>query len=175
MVGIDIDKEKIRDAENLSNPENLLFICADATKLYPSKIADVFIISNVLEYIEKRELFLSNLIEQTKAKKSFKSPAFERSWTMSLRKELGVNYFSDNDHKIEHKLCEFMTETNNAGIDISEYQTLWGEIWAVGQVQEEINCKKHQKLQLSFHVLTHINILISRSRVLKNKLPNPVK
>ena len=39
-------------------------------------------------------------------------PAFERSWEVPMRERLSINYFSDNDHKIEHTLEEFLKEIN---------------------------------------------------------------
>ena len=64
-------------------------------------------------------------------------PLFERDWQMPLRKELGVNYFSDNDHKIEHTLNEFKNEIMDAGLFINNINTLWGEIWAVVTIKKK--------------------------------------
>jgi hypothetical protein len=47
-----------------------------------------------------------------------------------MRRELGANYFSDPDHKIEPMLSEFRMETNEAGLAVDELMTVWGEIWA---------------------------------------------
>ena len=44
-------------------------------------------------------------------------------------KELGIDYFSDNDHKIEHSIAEFRREMSDSKLIIKEIQTLWGEIW----------------------------------------------
>jgi hypothetical protein len=55
---------------------------------------------------------------------------FERHPNMALRRELGVNYFSDPTHTIEHTLAEFDREVADSGLVIVERQTLWGEIWA---------------------------------------------
>ena len=51
-----------------------------------------------------------------------------------MRKNLGVNYFQDSDHKIEHSMQEFEGEMNLAGLTITKISTLWGEIWAVCEV-----------------------------------------
>ena len=50
---------------------------------------------------------------------------------MPMRKKLGINYFSDNDHKIEHTLEEFKTEMNLSELTIEQIITNWGEIWAI--------------------------------------------
>ena len=135
LIGVDIDEEKITDAKNIKNPDNLEFICADATRPEFGKNFDVLIVSNVLEHIEERVTFLKNLMHHTGAKKILlRVPLFERDWKLGLRKELNINYYSDDDHKIEHTLQEFSDEVYQAGITIFDIKTLWGEIWAVGRV-----------------------------------------
>jgi len=57
-------------------------------------------------------------------------PSFERDWEIALRKELGANYMSDPDHKIEHTLKDLKYEVESAGWIFSEYIVSWGEIWA---------------------------------------------
>ena len=47
-----------------------------------------------------------------------------------MRRELGVNYFSDPTHFIEHRLDEFAAEIAAAGLRVTEQRTVWGEIWA---------------------------------------------
>ena len=60
---------------------------------------------------------------------------FERSWEIPMRKELGVNYYSDNDHKIEHTLIQFKKEMAESNLQIKTMHTIWGEIWAVCSVK----------------------------------------
>jgi hypothetical protein len=56
-------------------------------------------------------------------------PHFERDWKIPMRKELGLNYFSDAEHFIEHCLDEMNVELAEAGLRPIVTQTLWGEIW----------------------------------------------
>ena len=97
-----------------------------------SKIkADVIVLSNVLEHIQDRIIFLSNIRNFTDAYKILiRVPLFERDWQIPLRKELDIDYFSDKDHKIEHTLDEFEKELSLAKIKIDTITTVWGEIWA---------------------------------------------
>ena len=44
-------------------------------------------------------------------------------------RELGIDYFSDIDHKIEHTIVEFKKEMSDSKLIIKEMETLWGEIW----------------------------------------------
>ena len=72
-----------------------------------------------------------NIINRTTAKKILiRVPLFERDWQIAFRKEIGIYYFSDQDHKIEHSLDEFKKEMSLSNLKIREIHTIWGEIWA---------------------------------------------
>ena len=133
VMGIDINKENIDKARQLkrnTSLKNIVFRCDDINNLLEIK-ADVVILSNILEHIEERREFLQNIIKKTSAKKYLiRGPLFERDWQIPLRKELGIDYFSDVDHKVEHKLEEFKSEIFISNLKITEILTMWGEIWA---------------------------------------------
>jgi ubiquinone/menaquinone biosynthesis C-methylase UbiE len=131
IIGLDYDANKLSQAINSKNPRNLKFILGDATKLKMGENFDVVVLSNVLEHIEDRILLLSELQSLTKAKKYLiRVPCYERDWQVPLRNQLGVSYFNDEDHKIEHKLEEFIYEMKQAGLRPKSITTNWGEIWA---------------------------------------------
>ncbi len=131
VIGLDIDKARLSQAQNACNPPNLSFLEGDATKYSPEGSWDVVVLSNVLEHISNRVDFLQNLQKVTNAKTFLiRVPLFERSWQMPLRDELGVSYYSDDDHKIEHRVDEFVYEVTNSGLKITEMITIWGEIWS---------------------------------------------
>ena len=133
VIGIDINKDNIEKARQLKKKnalKNIIFKCDDFNNQSGLK-ADVVILSNVLEHIYDRRYFLQNIIKKTCAKKYLiRVPLFERDWQIPLRKELGISYFSDTDHKVEHKLEEFKSEIFNSNLKIKEISTIWGEIWA---------------------------------------------
>ncbi len=131
VVGIDMNRPRLDQAIASDNPPNLRFVEGDATKAVPDGGWDVIVLSNVLEHISDRVGFLAAVRTSTGAPKFLiRVPHFEREWQMPMRKELGVNYYSDDDHKIEHTLAEFRAETAAAGLEIAEILTPWGEIWA---------------------------------------------
>ncbi len=131
VTSIDMNKPRLTQAMASDNPPNLSFVEGDATRAVPNGGWTVVVLSNVLEHIADRPGFLAALIASTGAGKFLiRVPHFEREWQMALRRELCVNYFSDDDHKIEHTLAEFRTEVEAAGLRIVEVTTPWGEIWA---------------------------------------------
>ena len=131
VLGLDNDDKRLLQAQNNSNLKNLNFINCDATKNIPTGKWDIVILSNVLEHIENRKQFLLDIQKTSLAPKFLiRVPLFERDWQMALRKELGFNYFSDNDHKVEHTINKFEEEIISSNLNINELITIWGEIWA---------------------------------------------
>jgi len=132
VVGLDYHKGRLAQARAGDNPPNLSFVETDATKSVPPGPWDAVVLSNVLEHIADRPGFLKALIVTTGARRFLiRVPLFERDWKLPLRRQLGANYYSDPDHKIEHTQAEFRAETAAAGLAIDELSTPWGEIWAV--------------------------------------------
>ena len=131
VTGIDWSSERLRQAKASIVPKNLSFIEGDARSLGANLKFDVVVLSNVLEHIVERVEFLIALQKATNASHFLiRVPLFERDWKMGLRESLGVDFRSDDDHKIEHKLSEFLAEIAEAGMLVIECNTLWGEIWA---------------------------------------------
>jgi 2-polyprenyl-3-methyl-5-hydroxy-6-metoxy-1,4-benzoquinol methylase len=132
VFGIDIDEDNIKKGKNLINEKklkNVKLIFGDVYEQRELK-ADKVIISNVLEHINNRIEFIEYLKLITKAKYFLiRVPLFERNWQIPLMRELGIDYFSDIDHKIEHTIMEFKKEMSDSKLIIKEMQTLWGEIW----------------------------------------------
>jgi SAM-dependent methyltransferase len=131
VTGMDMNEPRLAQARATENPPNLSFVVGDATSEVPTGGWDVIVLSNVLEHVADRVSFLQDLQSASKALRFLvRVPLFEREWQMPLRRELGVNYFSDDDHKIEHRLEEFHAELTSADLQAVETLTIWGEIWA---------------------------------------------
>jgi SAM-dependent methyltransferase len=132
ILGIDNDRTRLQQATASDNPTNLSFIYGDVTQHQFNKNWDVIVLSNVLEHIEYRIEFLLAVKSNTQAKKFLiRVPSYERDWQVPLRDQFNINYFTDSDHKIEHKLLEFRNEMDDAQLEIIELITIWGEIWAI--------------------------------------------
>lgn len=131
VLGVDKEEASIRIAQEGALPSNLSFATIDVTDDLPAQHWDVIVLSNVLEHVDDRVGLLRELVRRgTPARLLVRVPLFERHWHMPLRRELGVDYFSDPTHEIEHTLAEFEAEVAAAGLAVIERQTLWGEIWA---------------------------------------------
>jgi 2-polyprenyl-3-methyl-5-hydroxy-6-metoxy-1,4-benzoquinol methylase len=131
VTGVDIEPLNVAQARSADNPSNLTFVEGDATEAFPEGAWDVVVLSNVLEHIDDRVGFLTRIRERlSPGSLLIRVPHFERSWHMPMRKEVGANFLSDPDHRIEHTRAAFQDEVTRAGFEIIELRTPWGEIWA---------------------------------------------
>ena len=135
VAGIEIEADLIEQARAADNPPNLSFILGDATRTLPDGPWTTVVLSNILEHLEDRVGFLRALLAAQEPRGVLiRVPAFERSWHVPMRKELGMFYFNDRTHFIEHTETEFRQEIAAAGLEITEFRTVWGEIWAACRI-----------------------------------------
>lgn len=134
VTGIDFNEESVKKAKLRHRHHNLNFLVGDITT---AKLAGSFktvILSNVLEHITNREHFIAQLIKTYNVDHFLiRVPNFERDWRVPLKQELGVEYFLDSTHEVEHKPLELQKEIESAGLTIQEIEYKWGEIWVVAQ------------------------------------------
>ena len=133
IIGVDINKNNIDKANQYlkeKSIDNIRFIYGDINNEKRIE-SDIVVLSNILEHIKDRKSFLINIYELSNAKIFLiRVPLFERDWQIPLRRELGIYYYSDNDHEIEHTIEEFVNEMRLANLKVTEIKTIWGEIWA---------------------------------------------
>jgi SAM-dependent methyltransferase len=130
VIGIDASPWMLEFARTRSTHPNVTYLQADATTYSPDEPVDVVVLSNVLEHIGPRVELLRALRENAGARRLLlRVPQFERDWTVPLRREVGLPYFSDPEHKIEYDPTLLRDELAQAGWEMGEPQLNWGEIW----------------------------------------------
>ena len=131
VIGVDIDGERIRYAQEHFSHPNCRFILGDATKNDIQGKVDIIVLSNVLEHLSERSVFLKQLVRNYSPQRFLiRVPCIDRDWTVPLRKELGILYFRDPDHKVEYTMESLREELTQALLSIKESRVNWGEIWA---------------------------------------------
>ena len=143
VYGIEIDKKLVEKAKSTIGHDNISFIHADATQYDFNQCSPISVVtlSNVLEHIEDRDVFLKKLVSNVnwqvdKEKRFlFRVPTIERGWLDVYKKMLEVEWRLDDTHYIEYTLDEFVQELSNANIDITATQVRFGEIYVVGVVK----------------------------------------
>jgi SAM-dependent methyltransferase len=91
---------------------------------------DLAILSNVLEHVRDRAELLGSLRERLGARRLLlRVPSIERDWVVPLRRELGLDYFSDPEHELEYTPELLREELRAAGWEMGVPTLAWGEIW----------------------------------------------
>jgi len=129
VLACDINRNSIEMAKSTFKNDNVKFIYADATSYEFNENFDYIILSNVLEHIKDRIIFLKKIKHLAKYM-LIRVPMIDRSWLPLYKKELGVEYRLDSSHYIEYTLATFQKEIENAGLQISSFSIQFGEIWA---------------------------------------------
>ena len=131
ITGIDQNRNNIDIAKRNHQHPQIEYICGNALTALPDQTFDVVILSNVLEHLPERSIFLKKLNTVTQPKKILiRVPLFERDWRVPLKKELGVEWRLDKNHKIEYTTEEFLEEISKAGLTLTHKEIHWGELWA---------------------------------------------
>lgn len=134
VVGIDRDAKKLAQAKRRYAHPRLTFLEGDALTALPDQRFGVVILSNVLEHLEDRVGFLRRLLERIQPTRVLiRVPAFERDWRVALKHELGVGYYLDPTHCIEHRVDELTGELAQAGLTLRQSVARWGELWMVAE------------------------------------------
>jgi SAM-dependent methyltransferase len=134
VVGIDSDPRHLAFARSRFVHERLEFVAGDVTETLPAGHFDVVVLSNVLEHLEERVALLERVVDSADpARLLVRVPLLTRDWTVPLRRELGLPYFWDDDHKVEYEPASLRAELGEAGLAVTELTVNWGEIWAAAQ------------------------------------------
>lgn len=135
VTAVDISKEQIDMAKRKYVNKNLEFVNCDILK-YDAKGQKfkTVILSNVLEHIKDRIIFLRKIKKQFSLKYFLiRVPVFDRDWRVPLKKELGIDYRLDSTHFIEYTEETLLKELTKSSIKIINCKRIWGEFWLLGK------------------------------------------
>lgn len=131
VTGIDLNEANVAKARGKFQHPNLTFVHGDARTNLPPGPWDVLVLSNILEHIERRIFFLTELQQGLRPSRMLiRVPMIDRDWRVPLREELGMFHFGDSTHFTEYTAGSFEGELREAGLSIRHVQYNWGEIWA---------------------------------------------
>ncbi len=131
VTGLDMSADNVARARERFTDPRLSFVVGEAPRQLPDGPFDAVIASNVLEHIEDRRRFLSEVQERAAPRRWLvRVPMLDRDWRVPLRQELGLRHFSDPTHFVEYTRDSFEREMLDSGLVIRHLQINWGEIWA---------------------------------------------
>jgi SAM-dependent methyltransferase len=130
VVGIDLNANSIAEARQRHSHPKVEYMVGNVLQDLPEGSFDVVILSNVLEHLRERPIFLRRVRKLTQTSRFLiRVPLFERDWRIPLKRELGVEYRLDPTHEIEYTQESFAAEQSAAGLRITHQEIRWGEIW----------------------------------------------
>jgi SAM-dependent methyltransferase len=136
VVGIDVSPWALDFARAHSAHPRVTYVRANVLDYEPDAPFDVAILSNVLEHVTPRIELLRALRERAGAQRLLvRVPSIDRDWTVPLRRELGLSYFSDPEHEVEYTADLLRDELGRAGWEMGEPTLAWGEIWVEATVR----------------------------------------
>jgi SAM-dependent methyltransferase len=130
VVGIDVSGWALEVARTRYAHPRVTYVQSDVLSYEPDGAFDVAVLSNVLEHVIPRTDLLRTLRSREGATRLLvRVPSLERDWTVPLREEVGLSYFSDADHELEYTPELLREELREAGWEMGEPVLAWGEIW----------------------------------------------
>lgn len=135
VTAIDIRPEAIDKARRQFKRSNLVFINSDLFKFPDSERFDAIVLSNVLEHIDERKRFLEKTAVLAK-KLLIRVPAFDRDWWVPYRKEFGLEWRLNKDHKLEYTEDALRKELDAAGLIAKSIFCQWGNYCCVAMKRE---------------------------------------
>jgi SAM-dependent methyltransferase len=131
VTGIEYNADHVRTARERYQTDRIQYIEADIYQTTLTDQFDVIVMSNVLEHLTDRPNLLRRIQSMTGAQRFLiRVPRFDRHWSVPLKKELGIEWRLDEDHKIEYTPEIFAAEMHEAGLNIQHVEYRWDEIWA---------------------------------------------
>lgn len=131
VTGIDLNHRNIAQACERYRHPRCRFVSGDALRELPGEHFDVVMLSNVLEHLPDRSLFLKRVqVALQPSRILIRVPLYERDWRVPLKNELKVEWRLDPTHETEYTLESFAEEMTAAGLRIAHQEIRWGEIWA---------------------------------------------
>jgi len=131
VTGVDFVQISVEEARRRYQHPSLVFVEGDITRSIPDGLFDAIVMSNVLEHLEKRVELLRTVNERIRPRCwLIRVPMVNRHWTVYMKRELGMYYYSDPTHHVEYTVESFAEEMKAAGLAVAHREIAWGEIYA---------------------------------------------
>jgi SAM-dependent methyltransferase len=139
VVAVDNNRAYLDVANRRFAHPQLSFVERDILQGLPAGPFDVVVLSNVIEHIEPRTSLLSQISQDLQPRcVLLRVPARDRHWHVPLRRELGLPWFSDPTHVVEYDVAQLHAEVGEAGLELTEVQSRWGELWAEARPSRDV-------------------------------------
>ncbi len=114
VLGIDIRAERIDEARRNCTMENVRFELMDVTETLPPGPFDVVICSHVLEHLDDPVAVLRRLSKAV-PRILVKVPLADSDWMKLVKRDLGLFWMDDRDHRREYTQAMLRQQLQSAG------------------------------------------------------------
>ncbi len=101
VIGVDIRQDRVATATRNNRMSNVRYMVADATRELPPGEFDVVICSHVIEHLDDPLPLLRNLAARI-PRLLVKVPLVDSNWQKLVRKDIGLPWMNDADHRREY-------------------------------------------------------------------------
>jgi SAM-dependent methyltransferase len=119
VIGVDINRERVEQANRNNRKSNVRFELMDATTDLPRGRFDVVICSHVLEHLDDPSRMLLSLAENI-PRMIVKVPLQDSHWMKLVKKDIGLFWMDDRDHRREYTEETLRVELKKCGWHIEE-------------------------------------------------------
>lgn len=132
VVAFDAEAASIAEARRLRSRPNIEYYVGEATRGLPAgRVFDVAISSNILEHLPNPDEHL-RAVARIARLLLLRVPNLNRSWTVHVRRDLGMWYFSDPTHHREYTEESARAALEGAGWAVESVETS-DELWVVAR------------------------------------------
>ncbi len=101
VVGVDIRPDRVELAQRNNSRSNVIYQVGDVTQSLPKGPFDVAICSHVIEHLDDPVAFLRSLSKSV-PRLIVKVPAVDAHWIKLVKKDIGMFWMDDADHRREY-------------------------------------------------------------------------
>ncbi len=132
VTGIDLEEHNIQYANKHYKRPNIEYVLGNALVEKPKGEFSVIVLSNVLEHILDRELFLKT-VAGLAGKILIRVPMINRDWFTLFKKEMQIEWRLDKTHFTEYTVEQLIEELHSANLVLDFHQINYGELWSVAR------------------------------------------
>lgn len=114
VLGVDINAQRIETIQKNNMHPNLKYAVMDVAEELPREKFDVAICSHILEHMDNPVAFLSSL-HNIASKIIVKVPRVDSGWKKLMKKDLGIFWLDDADHRKEYTWGILLDELERSG------------------------------------------------------------
>ncbi len=130
VIAIDKNPLNIEKARRNFALGNIEYILGEVPACFDDRVFDAVVLSNVLEHIADRKVFLTEIMKKTK-RILIRVPMIDRDWITLYKKEWGLEWRLDPTHEIEYTSDLLVAELRAAGLDVQTCDRRFGELYCL--------------------------------------------